>query len=48
VRYEERDVEKSPDARAEFERLGGRGVPLIMVGTEKMDGFNEQRLNQIL
>jgi len=48
VRYEERDVEKSDAARAEFGKLGGRGVPLILIGNERMEGFDEQRLNQLL
>jgi glutaredoxin len=39
--YTEHDIEKSADARAEFKRLGGRGVPLILVGNEKMAGFSE-------
>ena len=39
--YVEHDIEKSADARAEFKRLGGRGVPLILVGSEKLRGFNE-------
>jgi len=48
VRYEERDVEKSDSARQEFKRLGGKGVPLITVGTETIKGFNQQRLDQLL
>lgn len=39
--YTEHDIEHSADARAEFKRLGGRGVPLILVGNEKMAGFSE-------
>lgn len=39
--YVEHDIEKSADAHAEFKRLGGRGVPLILVGSEKLRGFNE-------
>ncbi|HEX9183683.1 MAG TPA: glutaredoxin domain-containing protein [Burkholderiales bacterium] len=39
--YVEHDIEKSAEARAEFKRLGGRGVPLILVGAEKLRGFNE-------
>jgi glutaredoxin len=39
--YVEYDIEKSADAHAEFKRLGGRGVPLILVGSEKLRGFNE-------
>ena len=39
--YVEHDIEKSAEAHAEFKRLGGRGVPLILVGGEKLRGFNE-------
>ena len=39
--YTEHDIEKSAGAHAEFKRLGGRGVPLILVGDEKMAGFSE-------
>ena len=47
VPYEEHDVNGSPEARAEFQKLGGRGVPLILVGTERMEGFSSQRLDQL-
>jgi len=39
--YVEYDIERSADAHAEFKRLGGRGVPLIVVGSERLRGFNE-------
>src|SRR5262245_1571727 len=32
VRYTELDIEKSPAARAEYQALGARGVPVILVG----------------
>ena len=48
VPYEERDVNGSPATMQEFQRLGGRGVPLILVGDEKMEGFSAQRLDQLL
>jgi glutaredoxin len=41
IPYTEFDVEKSPTARAEFKKLGGRAVPLILVGRERVDGFSE-------
>jgi glutaredoxin len=41
IAYVEHDVEKSAHARAEFKRLGGHAVPLIVVGREKMNGFSE-------
>ena len=48
IRYTHVDIEKSPAARAEYQRLGGRGVPLILVGTQRMSGFSEERLAQML
>lgn len=48
IRYEERDVERSSAALAEFQNLGGRGVPLILVGNEKMVGFSAQKLEEMI
>jgi len=42
IRYTEFDVEKDPAAKAEFKRLGGRGVPLIVHGGQMMSGFSEE------
>jgi glutaredoxin-like YruB-family protein len=48
IPFRELDVEKSPEARAEFQRLGGQGVPLIMIKGEKVSGFDQQRIEQLL
>jgi glutaredoxin len=48
IAYIEHDVEKSASANAEFKRLGGRGVPLIVVGREKMSGFSEQAFEHLM
>jgi glutaredoxin len=48
IAYVEHDVEKSAGANAEFKRLGGRGVPLIVVGREKMSGFSEQAFEHLM
>ena len=48
VNYREIDVNSSADGRAEFQRLGGQGVPLILVGSRRMDGFNSQALDTML
>lgn len=48
VRYQEIDVENSAAGRAAYERLGGRGVPLIMVGEKRVDGFSAQALDALL
>jgi len=48
IQYEERDIEKSSACHEEHRRLGGQGVPLILVGEEKIGGFNEGRLRSLL
>ena len=42
VAYRELDVEKSDAAAREFRRLGGSGVPLILVGRKMMSGFDPE------
>ncbi len=48
VAYTELDVEKSDTGRTEYRRLGGAGVPVILVGKERMNGFSPERLEQML
>ena len=48
ILYTELDVEKSAAARAEYQRLQGRGVPVILVGTQRMNGYSEDRLALML
>jgi glutaredoxin len=48
IRHTELDVEKSAAARAEYQSLQGRGVPVILVGTQRMNGYSEDRLAQML
>lgn len=48
IRYTELDVEKSAAARAEYQQLQGRGVPVIMVGTQRMNGYSEASLARML
>jgi glutaredoxin len=48
IRYTHIDIEKSQAGNAEYKSLGGRGVPLITVGSQRMSGFSEERLAQML
>ena len=48
VRYTDLDVEKDPRGKKRFHELGGKGVPIILVGSQRMDGFSEGRLQQML
>ena len=43
VPYREWDVEKTDYGAIKFRQLGGSGVPLITVGSEKMMGFDANR-----
>lgn len=40
IAFTEYDVEKSDQGRREYARLGARGVPVILVGTARMNGFS--------
>jgi len=48
IAYVEVDIEKSREGRAEYDRLGARGIPVIFVGGQRMNGFSEARLSQLL
>lgn len=48
VPYEEIDVEQSSAGEAEYRRLGGRGVPILLVGDQRMDGFDPAALDVLL
>jgi len=48
VPYDEIDVEASERGRSEFMQLGGHGVPVILVGNQRMDGFNAAKLDAML
>ncbi len=48
IRFKEYDIEKSDSAHREFKKLGGKGVPLILVGNQKMSGFSASRLTAML
>jgi len=47
IAFREKDIDQSPQARREFERLGGRGVPLILVGRRKLAGFSPASFEQL-
>jgi glutaredoxin len=48
IAYVELDIEKSETAKAEHKSIGGKGIPVILVGSERMNGFSEQRMAQML
>lgn len=42
------DVNTSEKGKNEFSRLGGKGVPLILIGNRQMTGFNEKVIREAL
>jgi glutaredoxin len=48
IYFSEYDVETSDIGKQEYRRLGGKGVPIILVGKQRMDGFSSSRLDRML
>jgi len=48
TKFQDLDVETSQQGLAEYRALGGRGVPVILVGDQRMDGYSEGRLSGML
>jgi len=48
IPFQELDIQQSVKARKQFDRLGARGVPVITVGEERMDGFKAGPLLKLL
>jgi len=47
ISYTEYDIEKSAKGRREYDKLGARGVPVILVGNKRLNGFTEEAFNKI-
>lgn len=48
IPYVAYDIEKDSSARQRHKELGGRGVPLIIIGNNKMSGFSPEKLERYL
>ena len=48
VEFEERNIQNDPEARKELIQKGHMGVPVIVVDDEEIQGFNIDRLEEIL
>lgn len=42
INYVEYDIDASAQYRAQYQALNGRGVPLILVGDKRLQGFSAQ------
>ena len=47
IPFKEYDIEKSARAAKEYKKLRGRGVPLILVGDKRMQGFSARSFDRI-
>jgi glutaredoxin len=47
ITFTEHDIDKSASAKRDFKQLGGRGVPLILVGDNKLYGFSQSSFNRL-
>lgn len=48
IRFTEHDITRSKQARKAFNTLNGRGVPLIVIGDQRIAGFNPSAINRAL
>jgi len=47
IPFQEHDIEKSKKAAKEYKRLKGRGVPVILIGKRRMNGFRAETFDKI-
>lgn len=47
IAFTEYDVEKTDKGKQDFKRLGGKGVPVILVGDRRLNGFSKRAFEQI-
>jgi glutaredoxin len=48
VSYTEYDVETTAKGRRDFRQLQGQGVPIILVGEQRLNGYSELQLSRML
>ncbi len=47
IRYTNYDIEKSPKGKRLYKQLRASGVPVIIVGTKRMNGFSESGFERL-
>ena len=47
IAFREYDVEKSSKGARDYKKLRGRGVPVILIGSQRMDGFDAGKFDDI-
>ena len=44
----ELDISRNRRAHNDWQRLGARGVPVLLVGDKRLDGYDPKRLDKLL
>ncbi len=47
IAFTEYDIEKSESAKRRYKKLEATGVPVILIGKKRMNGFSAERFNSI-
>lgn len=47
IPFREYDIDTSKKGKQDFQKLGGKGVPIILVGNQRMNGFSAGRFEQL-
>lgn len=47
IHFQEYDVENNEKGKTDFANLNGRGVPIILVGEKRMNGFSEKKFEKL-
>lgn len=48
IPYKEYDIETSSEGKQQYQRLAGKGVPILLVAGEVIRGYNEKRIVAVL
>ena len=48
VAFEELDIEQSKQAKQQYDLLNGNGVPLLVIDTEIVRGYQAEKIQQLL
>lgn len=48
ITFADFDIETSEKARSEFKQLGGQGVPLLLIGDRRIEGYNSPVIDAAL
>lgn len=47
IAFVEYDIEKNPKAKKAYDALGGKGVPVIVLGKKRMNGFSPSGFDRL-